>query len=224
MSSTPSYIPAKDAAFDAWADNFSALLTATPALFAQTSGTAATVANIVAIWNAAYALVTAPGTKTKSTVSAKNTARHNCAALLRPVAQQISLNPAVTSENKTAIGVNPRTNTPTPVTTPTTYPSLTITTALPLQHIIQYRDQLASPTSKAKPAGAVAMQLFAQPSATPISDPTLLAFIEVQTKSPFAVTWTSAALGKTAYYAARWQTRKGLVGPWSPIASFVVAG
>jgi hypothetical protein len=29
--------------------------------------------------------------------------------------------------------------------------------------------------------------------------------------------------GKNIYIAARWQTKKGLLGPWSPIISYVSA-
>jgi hypothetical protein len=224
MPSLPPYIPNKDAAFDAWLQNFSTLLTANPTLYGQTAGAASTVAGQQSAWANAYALVTSPATKTKTTVAAKNAARVTASGIVRPYAVEISLNAGVSSANKTAIGVNPRTSVPTPVTTPTTYPALTITQALPLQTVVAYRDQLASPSVKSKPYGVTALQLFASASATPITDPTLLNFIGVNTKSPFAITWDSSKKGMQGYFAARWQTRKGLVGPWGPIVNFTIAG
>lgn len=223
MPAVAPYIPAQDAQYDAWLANFSALLTASPATYGQTPTVALAVAAAQAAWSAAYALVTSPMTKTASTVAAKNAERISSAAIARPIAVQISLNPGVASGDKAAIGVNPRTSTPLPITTPTTYPALTIQAALPLQHIIRYRDQLSSPSVKAKAYGAVQVQLFGLPSATPITDPSLLAYLQSATKSPFLATWASGTAGQRAYYAARYITRKGLVGPWSPIVSFIIA-
>lgn len=223
MPALPPYIPAKDAAYNSWIANFSTLLTATPLLFGLTSTDAGNVSAAESAWNAAYTLVTSPSTKTKDTVQAKNIQRVSSLNIVRPYAQNISLNPAVLASNKVAIGVNPRTSTPTPITPPSTYPLVTIVSALALQHILRYRDELASPSSKSKPYGVVQIQLYASTSATPIVDPTLLQFQGVRTKSPTTVTWPSGAAGLRAYYAAKWVTRSGLTGPWSPIVSFIVA-
>lgn len=223
MPALPPYIPAKDADLANWSANFSTLITASPATYGLTSGDAAAIAAVQAAWAAAYALVTSPTTKTATTVQAKNAARVSLLDTERPYAVNISLNAGVSTGNKIALGLNPRTTTPTPITTPTTYPALTIVSALPLQHVVRYRDQMASPSVKSKPYGVVQIQIFATASATVITDPGLLKFRQATTKSPFLQTWETADVGKPAYYAARWVTRTGLVGPWSPIVSFVVA-
>lgn len=223
MPALPPYIPAPDPAFNAWIVNFSSLATASPGTYGLATGDATAIAAATTSWSTAYALVTSPSTKTATTVSAKNTARVNALAIVRPYAQAISLNAGVSTGAKTAIGVNPRTSTPVPITIPTTYPVLTVVSALPLQHVIRYRDQLASPSVKAKPYGVRTMMLFGSTSGTVITDPTTLAFLGNITKSPFTQTWGSAAKGQNAYYAGRWATQKGLLGPWSPIVSFIVA-
>lgn len=223
MPALPPYIPPKDGAFNSWITNFSSLITAAPATYGLATGDASAIAAATATWTAAYALVTSPSTKTATTVSAKNTARVNALAIVRPYAVTISLNAGVSSGSKTALGINPRTSTPVPITAPTTYPVLSVVSALPLQHVIRYRDQLASPSVKSKPYGVTQMYLFGTASATAITDPSLLAFLGSQTKSPLTQTWGSATSGQKAYYAARWATRKGLVGPWSPVVSFVIA-
>lgn len=223
MPALAPYIPAKDSALANWAANFSSLITASPATYGLTTGDATAIAGVETTWATAYALVTSPTTKTAATVAGKNVARTNLLATLRPYAQTVALNAGVSSGNKIALGLNPRTSTPIPITTPTTYPALTIVQALPLQHVIRYRDQLASPSVKSKPYGVTQIQIYGETSLQPITDPTLLNFLAVNTKSPFAQSWPSGAAGMKAYYAARWQTRKGLVGPWSPIVSFTVA-
>ena len=52
------------------------------------------------------------------TVQAKNTERVMVLATCRPYAQAISLNAGVTAGNKIALGVNPRTSVPQPITAP----------------------------------------------------------------------------------------------------------
>ena len=224
MPALAPYIPAKDAALATWAANFATLIAASPATYGLQASDATTITAAQTTFAAAYALVTSPTTKSASTVAAKDTAKVSMLAVIRPYAQTISLNAGVSSANKIALGVNPRTSTPVPITAPTTSPTLTVVTAPPLQHVIRFRDSTASPSVKAKPYGVVQMQLFGMVSATAVTDPSTLPLVNVFTKSPSLVTWPSSAKGMTAYYAARWVTRKGLTGPWSAILSYTVAG
>ena len=224
MPALPPYIPAKDNSLLAWALNFSGLVTTAPATYGLSSTDAANIAAPVALFQAAMALVTSPATKTAQTVATKNTDRTNMLATIRPYAQQIANNAGVTTAAKIALGVNPKTSTPTPITAPTTSPVLTAQSTSTAGTIIRYRDATASPSVKAKPYGVVAAQIFALPSATAITDPTTLTYQGNFTKSPLTLALGSAAAGKTVYFAARWITKKGLVGPWSGIISYVVAG
>jgi hypothetical protein len=222
MPSLPSYIPAKNAAFVAWVANFSALITASPATYGLVAGDATAIAAQNTALAADYALITSPATKTAQTVSAFNTQKINALAICRPYAQAISLNAGVSSSSKIAVGVNPRTSTPVPITAPTTNPILTAQSASTAGIICRYRDSVASPSVKSKPYGAIGTLIFAKASATAITDPTLLNYEGTQTKSPFTLSMPATA-GMTIYIAARWVTKKGLVGPWSPIISYVSA-
>lgn len=223
MPQLPPYIPAKNAAFVAWLANFSALITASPATYGLASGDATTIAGINTTVAADYALITSGATKTAVTVQQFNTEKVNALATIRPYALQISTNAGVSSANKVAVGVNPRTSVPTPITTPTTAPALTAQSTSTAGTILRYRDATASPSVKSKPYGVTQMQLYGMTSATAITDPSLLPFLAVVTKSPLTITLPSGSAGKTAYFAARWQTRKGLLGPWSAIISYIVA-
>jgi hypothetical protein len=223
MGQLAPYIPPKDADLQTWALNFSTVLTASPASFGLVAADATTVASVYATWNAAFLAAVNPSTRTPTTIAAKDDAKILLLATVRPYAQLIANNAGVSAPNKTSIGVNPRTSVPTPIAAPATSPVLTIDQALPLQHVMRYRDQLASPTQKAKPYGAAQIQVFATVSATPITDPEALAYKFATTKSPVLVDFGADDVGKKAYYAGRWITRTGLVGPWSPITSFTVA-
>lgn len=223
MPALPPYIPVADPDFALWIDNFSTLITATPATYGLVAGDASAIAGVTATWDAAYALVTSPATKTPVTVQAKNTAKINALATVRPYSQQIALNAGVSSDDKIALGLNPRQSTPTPITTPTTNPVLTLDMALTLQHVIRYRDSTASPSVKAKPYGAVACELWGKASATAITDPANLLYLGPKTKTPFLQSLDAGSVGQRMYYAARWVTTTGLVGPFSPIVSFIIA-
>lgn len=218
------YLPVRDGQLATWLANFSSLISAAPATYGLLAGDASVIAADNASYQAAYALVTSATTKTADTVSAKNTVKASILPTIRLYAQQISNNAGVTSANKIALGLNPKTTTPTPITAPTTAPVLTAQSTSTAGTIFRYRDATASPSVKAKPFGVIGLQMFGQTAATPVTDPTLLPLITVGTKSPLTVALGSGAAGKIGYFAARWITRKGLVGPWSSIVAYPVAG
>lgn len=224
MPALAPYIPTKEAQLNTWLANFSTLITASPGTYGLMASDATAIAAAVAAWTAAYNLIVSPSTKTAATVSAKNSQRVMVLATVRPYAQTISLNPGVTSGNKIALGLNPRTSTPVPITTPTTYPILSAQSTSTAGTIMRYRDSVASPSVKAKPYGVTGVQIFGMASATPVTDPSTLPLVETATKSPLVVALGSGSAGKTGYFVARWITRKGLIGPYGPIISYVVAG
>jgi hypothetical protein len=216
------YIPTRDSALDTFATNFSALITATPNIFGLVAADAVAIAAVRLTFHNAYLVATTLSTRTPSSIMAKDIAKTAMLATIRPYAQQIANNAAVLAANKIALGLNPHQNPPNPVVAPATFPLLTLAGAAPLQHFFKFKDSGALGLSKAKPAGAVALELHAATSATVVTDPTTLPFVQMFTKSPFIVIWGSTARALTAYYAGRWITRRGLTGPWSSITNQVV--
>lgn len=216
------YIPPKNADLVAWQLNFSTLLTAAPATYGLMTSDAATVAAAYAALNAAYGLITSPSTKTATTVQAFNIQKVTSLSVFRPYAQTIANNAGVSASNKIAIGVNARTTPPTPVPSPPTYPVLYFGSNSNAGQVIRYHDSANSASVKSKPFGVLQIQIFATVSTTPITDPTLLDYRLSITTSPFQLTMGSGNAGKTAYYAARYITRKGLLSSYGPIISGIV--
>jgi hypothetical protein len=223
-----SYIPPKNADLVNWVTNFDTLITANPATYGLVAGDATAIHNAVQPFLDAYALgggtyhdPVSPTTRTPVTVAAMQNAKTAMLAVIRPYAQQIAINPGVTSDDKIALGLNPRQNTPVPISAPTSYPGLQIIGAQPLNITLKYQDS-AMGTGKAKAPGAIQLQIFAKTSETAITDPTALPLIQIATKAPFNIAWGSGDGGKQAYIAARYITRRGLTGPWSPIISMTV--
>lgn len=213
------YIPPTDSGFDTWLTNFSTLLTAAPATYGLTAPDATAVAAERTAYHAAYVAATDPGTRTSVTIAAKDSAKVSALAVVRPFAVSISLNSGVTDEDKTDIGVTVRKTVPTPVPPPTTTPALVLIAGVPQAHQLRYYDT-STPTTKAKPAGAVGIEIWRAIGTSPAVDPAQASYYTTWTKSPNVSQFLAPDVGKTCTYFARWVTRGGpggsvQVGPWS---------
>lgn len=221
------YIPPKDADFDAWLLNFTTLLTAAPTTYGLTAPDAVACAAAYSAWHPAYVTATTPETRTSPAVAQKDAERAAAEATVRPYAQRISKNEAVTPENKTAIGVNLPNTSPVPIPPPTTFPLVSLRNATPLVHVLQYQDSGLG-TGKKKPFGALGMQVFRSVGTVAATDPAQASFDTQPTKSPFRSSFSAEQRGKVATYFARWVTRSGpggaaQYGPWSdPVTAIVI--
>lgn len=218
--STP-YIPTTDNAFSVWSANFALVLSTLYASYGLAASDATAISAADATWQAAYAVATTEATRTKVTVAAKDLARNQCKALERGYANVIQANSGITQDQKADLGLTIRDTTKSPIPAPTTSPILTIVGATPGQLTVRYADQ-NTPAARKKPVGAIALQLFAATSATVITNPATLPLKASVTRNPVGLDFDSGDAGKTAYVAGRWITRRGLVGPWSAIATYIV--
>jgi len=240
MAAAP-YIPAQNAALDTWAFNFAALITANPGDFGLDAPSAATIQAAVDTYNAAYALAgltspphphpVNPSGRNPTTVANLNTAKLAMIPIVRTYASQIRINPGVTNMNKVALGLNLPNNAPSPIPAPATAPVLTIMTATVLRHTLKFRDETASPTSRAKAPNSIGLELWRGISTIPLTDPTLCNFYGMMVKVPFYSDFDSGDVGKFATYFGRWSNRAGsagnnqaLTGPWSAAQSMTIVG
>lgn len=222
-----SYIPSTNAGFAAWLQNFSTLITASPATYGLIAGDATAIAAQNTAFQAAFTAATDPSTRTSVTVAALNTAKASALFVVRPYAVQISLNAGVDDEDKTAVGVTVRKTVPTPIPAPTATPALSFVSAVPLNTTLQARN-VETPTSKAKPFGSIGVEVWDSVGTVAATDPTQLSYRFQATKIPFVRVFESADRGKICSMAVRYVTRGGnggvsKVGPWSAILPFVVA-
>jgi|SRR5579862_9695979 len=225
MAQAP-YIPAPDADFDNWFNNFSTLITASPTTYGLVSGDATTIAASFTAWHTKYVAATDPTTRTSPTVAAKTAQRALSEQLVRPYAISISQNPAVTNLAKTAVGVNLPNTARTPVPPPTTAPALSLASAIHNQQVLNYYDT-STPTTKSKPAGVIALELWQYIGVAPGTDVSLANLYGSLTKSPATIGTSSGDVGKIATYWGRWSTRSGpggqnQTGPWSAPLSVAI--
>jgi hypothetical protein len=212
------YIPPKDVDFKAWLDNFDDITSVDFAALGLTGPEAASITAVRTAYDSAFDTATNPVTRTPVTIALKDTAKATALATVRPLAQKIRNNPAVSDGDKVALGLTVPDTAPTPIPAPITFPLLDLLRATPGQHWLQYRDS-DTPTAKAKPFGAIAMELWSTVALTAAATPVDSVYLGAVTKSPLSVTLDPADAGKVATYFARWVTQRGLVGPWSsPVA------
>lgn len=225
MASAP-YIPATDAGFNSWFANFKTLINATPTNYGLVAGDATVINAQWVIWNAAYQLILVPATNTSPNVAAKDAARADALAVIRPYAQQIRNNGAVSILLKTGLGLTIPPDTLTPIPAPTSYPSPALRSSTPLRSVLQYQDSDA-PSGKAKPYGSIGVEVAVTTGTAVAVDPTAAKPRQIVTKAPFAIAWEPSEVGKVATIWLRYLTRSGpggvvQTGPWSPSVSFTV--
>lgn len=203
-----SYVPADDAGFDAWAVNFSTLLTADPTAYGEDAASALAVQNEVDIWVPAYAAAIDPSTRTPATVAAKDAARVAVEDAARPVAQRINANGAVSNQQRADLGLTIRKTTRTPIPPPISAPSINLVNAIPTQHKLSIRD-VTTPTSKAKPFGVTHAKLYGAVSVDGGATFAEKQLLNLTTKTPHWQDTSAFNPGDVIRYTAEWSTRSG---------------
>jgi len=226
------YIPTTDSGLDAWALNFSTLITANPALYGLDAAAAVSIATAQANYAAAYLLGGSsgspptpvnPSTFTAITVAAKNSEKIALTVVARTYASQIRLDPGVANADKLALGLNLPNNSPSPIPAPSTFPVLTIVAIAQGLMQLRYADNL-TPSSRKKPDGALQMELWRGIDTLVIADPADCTLTAVVTKQPYVSVFADVAdAGKKGTFFARWLTRRGLFGPWSAGVSATIS-
>ena len=224
-----SYIPTQDQGLDNWANTFQAAIAASPGTYGLAAGDATAITAAYNSYHAAYLLggvvqphsqPVNPATRTPATVAAKDSAKASALITFRTYAQIVQNNAGVSDMDKSAIGITIRKTSRTPIPAPGTTPLMALVGSTHLQQTLRFADS-ATPTVKAKPFGAMQMELWRGIGTAAITDPTLCDFYGLITKTPFPVDFVSGDVGKFATYFARWTTRTGKPGPWS--TSLVIA-
>ena len=222
-----SYIPATDAGFDAWMDNFATLLTADPTAYGEDAPSALVVQEAYDAWSAAYLLATNPSTRTSPTIADKDAERVNLDAAARPTAQRINARSSVTNIQRSDLGITIRKTTRTPVPPPATAPEIVLRSLIPGVAELQIRDS-TTPTTKAKPAGVIGCELWVKVDALPTADPAEASLAKITTQTPNTLSFNAPQAGLVASVFGRWTTRSGpngvaQVGPWSSATTFTIA-
>lgn len=241
------FIPDGDREFAAMARNFADVIERDPAAYFLSTNDAQTISAAVQAYRDALAACLRKLTKSKRTVMLKDTARDEAERVVREHANLIRPNPAITDEDKLAIGIrrkrprNGSRNSGSGHGRSFGQPYLRFIAGRGSVHVLEFRDEFGSPT-KAKPVGAARLELFAalvEPGervpmrpderckACASCDQLRGRYMRSFTRNPIEVEYPVSAdpsKAKLVVYWGRWADVTGEVGPWSSATRARVEG
>ena len=193
----PDNIPAPDPAFNNWQITLIAYITANRAALGVSTGDLTALTAGQTAWTAAYATHQATQAQALSDRQAKDDARADYTTLIRATVGQMQKNPAVTDTQRQAMSLTVPDTTRTPAAVPTSRPLVKIDTSERLRHTLTFTDE-ATPTSRAKPAGVAACEVWLLTGTTAPAGPDAMHLQAVDKSSPYIMEFDSADGGKTA--------------------------
>ncbi|MDR0525853.1 MAG: hypothetical protein LBG90_08310 [Spirochaetaceae bacterium] len=225
MAYNQDYIPARDSDFDGWLTNL------TNYLDSKTAGPGALWTHIppeklaslkahAGAWRAAYAKTVGPHNSVET--EAKNDIRASAKTFIRQfVAQYLKFDP-VTNEDRTAMNLHNRDTTHSSIGRPESRALITDLRSLGgFRTEIRFQDE-AAPGSQAIPYGMNGCLLNYLPAEEKVQDYGRLLHSVLMTRSPFTLALGPNTEGQFLSCAARWQNKKGELGPWGEIQHIVI--
>jgi hypothetical protein len=218
---TPYYFPSKDADVIPWTKNFVTVLGANAEKWGIAPGIVTALGGLGTAYEEAYTRRMLPDSG-KVSVEQKNLA---LAALKKGVQDtvngHINHNPAVTADDRVALGLQIPDTHRSPVPDPATTVVLRPVPGLVRQLVVPFTDS-ATPESRGKPYGIQRMELACAVLPAPPANAGELVRIVSAAKSPVVLNFREEDRGKTVYMAGRWVNTRQKEGPWSAIIAAVV--
>ena len=213
--------PQTDTDLIAWSNTFIAYLTANGGALGIGGNESGVLVQKFNAFTTAYNAQVAATNAAKAATVTKNAAQDVYETSLRTIIGIIQANPNVTNQQRESLGITVR-KTRTVIPAPTTRPgiiSITGTGSRTLE--IAFGDVMGNEVRRGRPGGATGCQIYALVGTIPAS-PEDCAFVDIDTRSPYEMTFDADEAGKTAYIYLRWFNAKGEVGPWSQMGQGTV--
>jgi hypothetical protein len=221
MSTTKDYIPAGPNAFHAYQENYVTQVDENAPAWNITPAAVTPLHERQAVWNEVYPRAANPQNRTMADVLERQEAQADYTKVIRTFSnQQLMNNPLVTDADKERLGLHVHSGSRHPAPAPTSSPIVVkVDTSESQQHTIHFADES---DKLAKPDGVHGCEIYMKKGEAPASDAEMT-FVGTDTRSPFVVNFDIADLGQTVHYKLRWVNTRGQHGPWSKLASAVVA-
>ncbi|MDR2376943.1 MAG: hypothetical protein LBD96_10970 [Treponema sp.] len=218
---TPYYFPSRDADVISWVRNFITVLAANAARWGIAEALVTALGALAMAFEEAYNRRMLPDAG-KVSVAQKDLALK---ALKKGVQDMvnghINHNPAVTPDDRVALGLYiysaTRNEIPVPGTT-------VIVRAVPgqVRQIIAYCTDSGTPERRGKPYGAKSIELACAVLPSPPSGIEDLVRFVTASKSPVVLTFREEDRGKTVYLAGRWRGHQEQEGVWGSVVPVIV--
>jgi hypothetical protein len=222
--SSEDYIPREEEDFNDFQDEFEALLVTDGPGWGVPAGTITDVTNAKTDWTPKYAAGRDEADPTSAQRKAKNDSRKAYTTLIRSVVNQyLKNNPAVTNDERIALGITVPDTTRTRVPVPDHAPKHAIDKIDHLFHKLRITDP-ANPTSRKKPEGVARINVYryiGEQSASPqLSE---YSFLGASTKFLYTSSFEDTLIGKKAWYITQYENTRGERGPVSTAVSATIA-
>jgi hypothetical protein len=207
------FVPRRDVDFVHFSADFSAQINATPAAFGLTPAMASDYAALNDTLQNAYAIATAPNTRTGPNIQAKNKARQNAERELRRLARLIQATPGVSDAQKFGLGLTVRDTEPSLIPRPVERPRVSVELLYGSTVRITLRGQ--DSTRRGKPQDVAGATVFSYVGTTPPTDPgNSSLWMQTNTTRPrFVMTFQQVEPGAKVWIAARWFNPRQQTGP-----------
>ena len=218
------FIPTRDALLLDWSNNFHSLIQSAPTTYGLTAAQATSYGTLNTSWSDAYTTATAPSTRTRGTIAAKNAARKLVIANARLLARIVQATASVTAQQKIDLGLTPRDVTPSPINPPTQAPVLEIVSALGRTLKVNLRS--VGSDRRGKPDGVHGASIFSFVGATAPASIEDWVFQGSTTRTSFEVEFApSVPAGSQVWLTAFWFNPRSQSGPaCTPISAYIAGG
>lgn len=217
------YLPRSDSEFRTWAQNFNSFVAANFFALGLTIDESDGIGAVITDFAIAHDLWVSRRAAAQAAREGKDALRQSAEESIRQLVRRLQANPAVTDEHRQNLGITVREIERTPTPAPTSRPVATIDASQRLRHVIRFTDE-TTPTSRARPAGALGCEIWVKLGGEPPADPSSLTFLGTATRSLFPADFVGTDANNPAHYMLRWLGARGAKGPWSATVTATIGG
>jgi hypothetical protein len=218
----PDFIPTRKADKMSWLLNNAAYAAANAAALGVPAARADLYLATVAAAQAAAAAADAAADAARSALTLENEKLADAVALAREIAAMVQANPAVSNPQRGSGGWRVHDTSRTPLPPPTAIPAAVLRPgtqwAQPIAIVVP-----ADPTSRARPEGVDAWQVFLFVGDAAPTDVTGCRLVGQTTRPTFTIPFGPADAGRTAWILVRGVSNKGGAGPLSAAVPVTIA-
>jgi hypothetical protein len=172
-------------------------------------------------WDAAWAAYENPATRTPAITFTKTEKRTVYEKSLRILVKNLQSNVHVTPDELRSMGIVVPSSSRRPSPIATDSPDADVDTSRVGCLTLHFFER-GSRHKKGKPEGQHGAEIRWALLDTPPARWDELTHSEIDTNSPFTLTFENDQRGKTVYFALRWENTRGEKGPWSTIQSAII--
>ncbi len=214
--------PDSDAQFDLWAANYKAESATDGTSYGLTGAEVTSAGALCDQFHTAYLAAQNAIEAARAAVAAKDAARSNAEATIRPQIRRLQAAPNMTNTVRERYRIPTRGTTPAPVPVPTEVPVASVEVPAPLTHKLIIADG-SSPDRIRLPEGVERIEILGKiGGSAPVNDDEL-SVLGSTTRARHTLSFPMTEGGKTVYYRFRYVNPRQEKGPYSAVVAATIA-